>query len=70
MLGQQIIVDGVPREIIGVLPEEIKFPRLSQIWVPLAELRKEEGVLNRGNHPGFSVLGRLKARCLADTGER
>ena len=60
VLGQQIIVDGVPREIIGVLPEEIKFPRLSQIWVPLAELRKEEGVLNRGNHPGFSVLGRLK----------
>jgi putative ABC transport system permease protein len=60
VLGQQIIVDGVPREIIGVLPAEIKYPRLSQIWVPLAELRKEEGVLNRGNHPGFSVLGRLK----------
>jgi putative ABC transport system permease protein len=60
VLGQQITVDGVPREIIGVLPEVIKFPRLSQIWVPLAQLRKEEGVLNRGNHPGFSVLGRLK----------
>ena len=60
VLGEQIIVDGVSREIIGVLPEAIKFPRLSQIWVPLAELRKEEGVLNRGNHPGFSVLGRLK----------
>jgi putative ABC transport system permease protein len=60
VLGQQIIVDGVPRTIIGVLPEEIKFPRLSQIWVPLAELRKNEGVLNRGNHPGFSGLGRLK----------
>lgn len=60
VLGEQIIVDGVSREIIGVLPEAIKFPRLSQIWVPLAELRKVEGVLNRGNHPGFSVLGRLK----------
>lgn len=60
VLGQQIIVDGLSREIIGVLPEAIKFPRLSQIWVPLAELRKVEGVLNRGNHPGFSVLGRLR----------
>jgi len=60
VLGRQIIVDGVLREIIGVVPAEVKFPRLSQIWVPLAELRKEEGVLNRGNHPGFSVLGRLK----------
>src|SRR4029453_2883271 len=31
VLGEQIIVDGVSREIIGVLPEAIKFPRLSQI---------------------------------------
>ena len=45
VLGQQVVVDGVPREIIGVLPEEVKFPRLTQIWVPLAELRKDEGVL-------------------------
>jgi putative ABC transport system permease protein len=60
VLGQQVVVDGVPREIIGVLPEWVKFPRLSQIWVPLAELRKEENVVRRGNHPGFSSLGRLK----------
>ncbi|HEV3409059.1 MAG TPA: ABC transporter permease, partial [Chthoniobacterales bacterium] len=59
-LGQQITVDGVTREIIGVLPEKVKFPRLSQIWVPLAELRADEGTLERGNHPGFSTLGRLK----------
>jgi putative ABC transport system permease protein len=34
---------------------------LSEIWVPLAELRKEDNVIRRGNHPGFSVLGRLKS---------
>src|SRR4051794_13584855 len=60
VLGQQVIIDGVQREIIGVLSETVKFPRLSQIWLPLAELRKERNVLSRGNHPGFSVLGRLK----------
>ena len=59
-LGQQVMVDGVQREIVGVLPEAVKFPRLSQIWLPLAELRKDENVVQRGNHPGFSVLGRLK----------
>jgi putative ABC transport system permease protein len=60
VLGQQAMIDGVSREIIGVLPEAIKTPRLSQIWVPLAELRADEGTLERGNHPGFSTLGRLK----------
>ncbi|MGZ5504499.1 MAG: ABC transporter permease [Chthoniobacterales bacterium] len=61
VLGQQVLVDGVQREIIGIVPEEVKFPRLAQVWVPLGELRKEGNVLQRGNHPGFSALGRLKA---------
>lgn len=60
VLGQQVVVDGVPRTIVGVLPESVKFPRLSQIWVPLADLRKEDNVIRRGNHPGFSSLGRLR----------
>ena len=60
VLGRQVIIDGVPREIVGVLPESVKFPRLSQIWLPLADLRAEENVIRRGNHPGFSSLGRLK----------
>ncbi|MFN2507289.1 MAG: ABC transporter permease [Chthoniobacterales bacterium] len=60
VLGQQVVVDGVQREIIGVLPESVKFPRLSQIWVPLADLRKDDNLVRRGNHPGFSALGRLK----------
>ncbi|MFL6531524.1 MAG: ABC transporter permease [Chthoniobacterales bacterium] len=61
VLGQQVTVDGVKREIIGVVPDEVKYPRFSQIWVPLAEMRKEKYVLMRGNHPGFNVVGRLKA---------
>ena len=60
VLGKQVMVDGIAREIVGVLPDALRFPRLAEMWVPLAELRKEEGVLRRGNHPGFSVLGRLK----------
>ena len=60
VLGQQILVDGVTREIVGVLPATLKLPRLSEIYLPLDDLRGEEGVLRRGNHPGFSGLGRLK----------
>ncbi len=60
VIGKNILLDGAPREIIGVLAPEIKLPRLAEVYVPLDELRAEKGVLNRGNHPGFSVLGRLK----------
>ena len=60
VLGQQIIIDGAPREIIGVVPEQIGLPRLAEVYLPLDELRAEDGVLRRGNHPGFSALGRLK----------
>ena len=60
VLGQQITIDGVPHEIIGVLPAAVRLPRLAEIWVPLGDVRAEPGVLLRDNHPGFSALGRLK----------
>ena len=60
VLGQQLLVDGVPREIIGVVPATVRLPRLAEIYLPLDELRAEDSVLRRGNHPGFSALGRLK----------
>ena len=60
VLGQQIMVDGTPREIIGVLPAELRYPRQAQIYLPLADIRAQPNVLSRGNHPGFSSLGRLK----------
>jgi len=61
VLGQHLLVDGVSYEIIGVLPEIVRLPRLAEIYVPLGDVRTEKGVLLRDNHPGFSTLGRLKA---------
>ncbi len=61
VLGQVVIVDGVGREIVGVLPQAVKYPRLAQVFVPLGDLRKEPTVAERGNHPGFSGLGRVRA---------
>ncbi len=60
VLGHIVTIDGTPREIIGVVPETVKLPRLAELYLPLDELRANEDVLRRGNHPGFSALGRLK----------
>jgi putative ABC transport system permease protein len=61
VLGKQILVDGIPREIIGVLPPSVRVPRLAEVYIPLDDLRIAENVLIRDNHPGFAALGRLKA---------
>src|SRR5205809_3853071 len=60
-LGQRLNVDGVPREIVGVVPEKVRFPRSCDIFVPLADLRADHDFLSRGNHDAFSCLGRLKS---------
>ena len=59
-IGQEILIDGVPREIIGVLAPNVTIPRLAEILIPLDDLRADKEILERGNHPGFSALARLK----------
>lgn len=60
VIGQRLNIDGVPREIVGVVPERVRFPPSCDIFLPLADLRADHDVLSRGNHTGFSALGRLK----------
>jgi putative ABC transport system permease protein len=60
VLGKHVLVDGISREIVGVLPPIVRVPRLAEIYIPLDDLRIAENVLLRDNHPGFAALGRLK----------
>jgi putative ABC transport system permease protein len=60
VIGQELTVDSVPRQIVGVLPKEMRLTRSAQVFLPLGELRADKNVLQRGNHPGFSAIGRLK----------
>jgi putative ABC transport system permease protein len=59
-IGQQLNIDGILREIVGVVPERVRFPRDCDVFIPLADLRADHDILSRGNHTGFSALGRLK----------
>jgi putative ABC transport system permease protein len=60
-IGQRLNIDGVPREIVGVVSERIRFPRNCDVFLPLADLRADHDFLSRGNHEAFSCLGRLKS---------
>jgi putative ABC transport system permease protein len=61
VIGQRLNVDGVPREIVGVVSERVRFPRNCDVFLPLADLRADHDFLSRGNHDAFSCLGRLKS---------
>ncbi len=61
VVGRPLTLDGVSREIIGVLPPQAGFPRKLDVVVPLGDERKNENVIKRGNHPGLAAFGRLRS---------
>jgi putative ABC transport system permease protein len=60
VIGKKLIVDTVPREIVGVVPAQMQVLRKADVFVPFSDLRADKSVLQRGNHPGFTAIGRLK----------
>lgn len=57
IIGQTILLNGVKRQVVGVLPANINFPRGAEILAPLSLTPEQQA--NRGNH-SFLVVGRLK----------
>src|SRR5262249_16519777 len=60
VIGQQLIMNGTGRTVIGVMPAGVTFPaRDSELWVPLAI-----GPGGRNNRGGFSLkaIGLLQPR--------
>lgn len=60
VIGTRMILDGVSREIVGVLPPTVDFPRRASVFVPLGNLRSDPTYVKREEHNGFKTLGRLK----------
>jgi predicted permease len=70
ILGQTIKVDGVPRTVIGIMPEGFHFPRANEmppvynlpektdVWTPLAW---DAGYWQNRVRRFFNLIGRLKA---------
>src|SRR5215467_2287853 len=59
IVGRSIVLDDVPREIVGVMPSGFRFPTAeSQLWVPL-----EMNLANRNSlwgAFGLTLIGRLR----------
>jgi putative ABC transport system permease protein len=65
IIGSKVLLDGVPHEVVGVMPAGFDFPwgfdsgsRQTQIWVPIAFTPQD--LTNRSSHY-LEVVGRLKS---------
>ncbi|MEN3370822.1 MAG: putative transport system permease protein [Verrucomicrobiota bacterium] len=61
IVGQSVRINGKAATIIGVMPQNFKFPQAEELWVPLYNefpLRPREDARAGGSAP--AVMGRLK----------
>ena len=59
-VGRLVDLDAVPHLIVGVLPPTFGFfPEPVDVYTPLGLMGSRPDWLNRGNHSGVRVLGRL-----------
>jgi predicted permease len=57
IVGRQVVLDGEPREVVGVMPRGFAYPLASELWVPLRFSPKDLET-QRGAHY-LDVIGRL-----------
>jgi predicted permease len=57
IIGQNLILDGRPRTVIGVMPEGFQFPPLATMWAPLGLDNQTKA---RRDFHRFRVIARLK----------
>jgi putative ABC transport system permease protein len=58
IIGRQLQIDGVAREVIGVMPAGFEYPLLAELWIPL-RFSARDLETQRGAHY-LNVVARLK----------
>ncbi len=57
IVGRVVVVDGIPKAVIGVMPEDFDYPsRSTYVWAPLGRTGQEAR-----DHRNLDVFGRLRS---------
>lgn len=59
ILGHAVTIDGIRREVVGVMPPGVSYPLDAEVWIPLAFTA--EDLANQRGAMYLSVIGRLRA---------
>ena len=60
IVGKRVMVEGVSREVVGVMPDTFGYPLLSEVWMPL-RFSADDLTTQRGAHY-LDVVARLEPR--------
>ncbi len=58
IVGRRLMVEGVSREVIGVMPRGFVYPQLAEVWIPL-RFSSDDLATQRGAHY-LDVVARLR----------
>jgi putative ABC transport system permease protein len=61
VLGRTVMIDGVPREVIAVMPQGFSYPEGAEYWLPISPAEDGwQGLLESAGSLWLSVIGRLR----------
>ncbi|HEX6563166.1 MAG TPA: ABC transporter permease [Chthoniobacterales bacterium] len=60
VIGQNLVLNDVSYEIIGVVPPQIVTPEDMDVYLPFSHFENKPALTDRGTHPGLFCLARLK----------
>src|SRR6185436_17599788 len=69
LLGQSLTLSSQPYTVIGILPPEMRLSN-RDVWFPMLPEKFSPPQKDRGNHPGFQSLARLKPGVTIDQARR
>jgi putative ABC transport system permease protein len=69
-IGTSLTLDAKPYTIIGVLPAGFHYLRPYDVFVPMGPIAGDKFLLDRGNHQGYSAVGRLLPHVTLDAADR
>jgi putative ABC transport system permease protein len=61
VIGQNLVLNDVSYEIIGIIPPQIMTPEGMDVYLPFSHFEDKAALTDRGRHPGLICLARLKA---------
>lgn len=56
VIGQTLSIDGVPTEVVGVMPPRVRFRESVEFWLPM---REDDPFIAERGKTNWSVIGRL-----------
>ena len=60
-IGRRIMLNGVPHEVIGVMPASFQHPADAELWMPLAPVGQFRDLFGARGSYWLTIVGRLEA---------